>query len=89
MRKILFILIVISCWVGMAGCSDDDNKGPDVSFRRPYYILPASESLNVEIRLSEPAPADITVPFTVAGTGEEGIDYSLSAHEFVVQAGLD
>lgn len=61
MRKILFILIVISCWVGMAGCSDDDNKGPDVSFRRPYYILPASESLNVEIRLSEPAPADITV----------------------------
>ncbi|MFR7810787.1 MAG: hypothetical protein ACLU4J_15770 [Butyricimonas paravirosa] len=27
MRKILFILIVISCWVGMAGCSDDDNKG--------------------------------------------------------------
>ena len=81
MRKILFILIVISCWVGMAGCSDDDNKGPDVSFRRPYYILPASES--------EPAPADITVPFTVAGTGEEGIDYSLSAHEFVVQAGLD
>ena len=32
MRKILFILIVISCWVGMAGCSDDDNKGPDVFF---------------------------------------------------------
>lgn len=89
MRKVLFILIVVSCWVGMTGCSDDGNKGPDVSFRRPYYILPASESLNVEVRLSEPAQADITVPFTVAGTGEEGIDYSLSAHEFVVQAGLD
>ena len=73
MRKVLFILIVVSCWVGMTGCSDDGNKGPDVSFRRPYYILPASESLNVEVRLSEPAQADITVPFTVAGTGEEGL----------------
>ena len=27
MRKVLFILIVVSCWVGMTGCSDDGNKG--------------------------------------------------------------
>ncbi len=89
MRKILFLLMVVGFWVGMAGCSDDEKKGPDVSFRRPYYVLPASESLDVEVRLSEPAPTDLTVPFTVGGTGEEGVDYSLSAHEFIVKAGSD
>lgn len=89
MRKILVIWMLIVSFVGFIGCSDDDAKVPDISFRRAYYVLPAMEALNVEVRLSEPATEDLTVTFDVTGTGEEGEDYAISAHEFIVKAGLD
>lgn len=89
MRKILYIWMSIMTIAGMGGCSDDDTKGPNISFRRAYYVLSAIEMLNVEVRLSEPAKEDLTVTFEVGGTGEEGTDYAISAHEFVVKAGLD
>lgn len=89
MRKIVVIWMLVVSFAGFIGCSDDDAKGPDISFRRAYYVLPAMEALNVEVRLSEPATEDLTVAFDVTGTGEEGGDYAISAHEFIVKAGLD
>lgn len=89
MRNILYIYLVIVIFSLVLGCSDDEVGCPTISFRRPYYILSPTEDLNVEVRLSEATLNNLTVGFTVGGTGKEGEDYIISAKEFMIPAGQD
>ena len=89
MQKLLFLLIMFVGLVALGGCSDDKSNPLTVSFMRPYYILPESEPLDVEIRLSQPAAEGLTVPFTVGGDAVLDDEYILSANEFVVAPGQD
>ena len=89
MQKLLNIVLVITSLCSLIGCSDDEVNSPTVSFRRPYYILSTTGDLSVEVRLSEPTSRDLVVNFTLGGTGEEGVDYTLSASEFLIPAGQD
>lgn len=89
MQKILKMILVIIVLHGVAGCSDDEVNSPTVSFRRPYYILSTTGDLEVEVRLSEPTSRDLSIGFTVGGTGEEGVDYEISSREFLIPAGQE
>ena len=45
MRKILFVFSLLVSLSLLWACSDDDDKGPTLSFGRPIYILKAVDSL--------------------------------------------
>ena len=87
MRKILFVFSLLVSLSLLWACSDDDDKGPTLSFGRPIYILKAVDSLAVEVMVSEPVTEVVRVPFTVEGSAVEGEDYTLSAREFTIQPG--
>ena len=85
MQRLVFLFILAV----MSSCTDDKVDIRTVSFMRPYYILPQSQSLEVEIRLSEPVDQELVIPFSVGGSAVENDEYVLSAHEFIVSAGQD
>lgn len=68
MKNIIsFICLLLSmCFVA---CNDDDSeeKGPQLAFSELIYTLDAEEPLNVEIRVSEPVPANTSVKFNIRG----------------------
>lgn len=86
-RLFLLVLWVIAC-LGVA-CSDDDNDGATLSFGRAYYVLQAQSAIEVDLRASSPVENALAVKINVSGSAVEGEDYSISAKEFVFQAGED
>ncbi|MFR7877620.1 MAG: hypothetical protein ACLU4J_15120 [Butyricimonas paravirosa] len=68
MKNIISIicLLLSMCFVA---CNDDDSeeKGPQLAFSELIYTLDAEEPLNVEIRVSEPVPANTSVKFNIRG----------------------
>lgn len=88
MKNIISIicLLLSMCFVA---CNDDDSeeKGPQLAFSELIYTLDAEEPLNVEIRVSEPVPANTSVKFNIRGAAVQGEEYELSANEFVIPAG--
>ena len=58
-----------------------------LSFSRSIYILPASSSLEIELRASVAPEQDLEVPIQLTGTAVKGTDYTISAEKFVIKAG--
>ena len=76
--------------LGFAACEEDDPidlNTPILQFAQTVYSLPPTESLEVKLTVSQPAPQEMTVAFDVSGAAIEGEEYELSAHEFQFAAG--
>lgn len=63
---------------------------PTVSFTLARQTVDESiegKQISVEVRLSHASPEDITVPFSVGGTAEQAIDYTISGSPVTIPAG--
>ena len=81
-----FLLMIILVMVS-AACNDDDSSAAKLSFSRSIYILPASGSLEVELRASVAPETDLSIPVIIEGSAILDEDYEISANGFVIKAG--
>jgi len=66
----------------------DDDEKPSVSFQYSDLILSEdSNKTNVKVQLTHESGFDVVIPFNIAGTASQGIDYNLSKYEFLIKAG--
>lgn len=89
MKKAIFLFSFLFAIGSLFSCSDDDDGGsaPTLSFAKSSYFLPSDEPVEVEIICSAAVQVATTVKFSISGTAEKGVDYTLSAEEFVIPAG--
>ncbi len=60
---------------------------PSIQFVKTQAVLLADSPLTVQMSVSKPVEASLTVPVQVSGTAEAGKEYSLSSQSFVFAAG--
>ena len=60
---------------------------PTVEFSKSYYVLPADGSVDVSLRLSETLLEDKTFSFSVSGSAEKDVEYSLSSDDITIEGG--
>jgi hypothetical protein len=88
MKKYLNILTLLTLLlIGLSSCSKESNGGLSLSFSRSIYILPASSSLEIELRASVAPEQDLEVPIQLTGSAIKDKDYTISAEKFIIKAG--
>lgn len=60
---------------------------PSIQFVKTQAVLLADSPLTVQMSVSKPVEASLTVPVQVTGTAVSGTEYSLSSQSFVFAAG--
>ncbi|MEQ7799283.1 hypothetical protein ABDJ41_05670 [Pedobacter sp. ASV1-7] len=76
--------------VTLVSCGKDDElskRGNVLEFETTTYSIPQSGELVMKIVTTAPVSSDVSIPFTISGTAEKGIDFDLSASAFVIPAG--
>lgn len=87
--KQLTYLLWMGCLFFLAACSSDDPQSstlPQINIEKTHYSL-AKGSVDVKLVADAPVPADVEIPFSMYGEANEGTDYTLSAHSFLIKAG--
>jgi hypothetical protein len=84
MKKI-FLLIAAFTALLFTSCSKDDSV--EISFGKTTYAMLADGSVDVELKVTEPASSDITIPVTFGGSAVINDEYTVSANEFVIKSG--
>lgn len=85
MKKIfpnIAVLMVMA--LALVGCV---KELPTVEFSKAYYVLPADGSVDVSVRLSETLLEDKTLSFSVSGSAEKDVEYSLSSDCINIEGG--
>lgn len=81
MKRILNYLFLFAM-IAMASCSDSDNAVTKVEFAKAVNVMLADAPIDVTLKLSSSATSNIAIPFTVSGTAEEGVEYTISSTSF-------
>jgi hypothetical protein len=58
-----------------------------LNFARTDYSIPQSGEVTIQVFTSKPVSASTTIPITITGTAVRGVDYELSADNFIIPAG--
>jgi hypothetical protein len=89
-QRLLLPTCVLSVLVLVAGC-DTNDMAPDPTIRlaeSSYQVSESSQSLDVEVKLSQSAPESITVPLALSGSAIAGVDYEEpEANEVTIEQG--
>jgi len=88
--RFLLPLCLLSLAFVFAACdSNDMSMETTIAFdQATYEVSEASQSVEVEVVLSEAAPEDVTVPITFGGSAIAGVDYEdPSAEEVTIEQG--
>lgn len=78
------IAVLMVMALSLVGCV---KQLPTVEFSKAYYVLPADGSVDVSIRLSETQLEDKTFSFSVSGSAEKDVEYSLSSDDITIEGG--
>lgn len=70
----------------LASCEDDETATPKVSFETETVQIAenATAALQLKVMLSDAAPSDLIIPFTLSGTAVEGVNFEAIADKSVV-----
>ena len=86
-KEITKILTITLLAMMVTSCNNDDDAGANLSFSRSIYVLPATGSLNIELKASVAPENDLIVPITIDGSAVLDDEYEISAKEFIIKAG--
>lgn len=74
----------------LSSCGKDDElskRGNVLEFETTTYSIPQSGELVIKIVTTAPVSTDVSIPFKITGTAEQGTDFDLSSETFVIPAG--
>ena len=86
-KEITKILTITLLAMMVTSCNNEDDAGANLSFSRSIYVLPATGSLNIELKASVAPENDLIVPITIDGSAVLDDEYEISAKEFIIKAG--
>jgi hypothetical protein len=87
-RNILGVTLLAA--MTFVSCGKDDElskRGNVLEFETTTYSIPQSGELIMKIVTTAPVSSDVSIPFKITGTAEQGKDFDLSANAFVIPAG--
>lgn len=89
-HRLLLPTCILSVLVLLAAC-DTNDMAPDPTIRfaeSSYQVSESSQSLDVEVELSQSAPESITVPLAISGSAIAGVDYKEpESNELTIEQG--
>lgn len=71
-------LVMVSC---------EDLNDPTMEFEHMLYTVYAGGSVDITVKISEPAASDVTVSLVFSGDAEKGVDYTVSEESLTFLAG--
>src|SRR6056297_3442114 len=89
-RRLLLPTCILSVLVLLAAC-DTNDMAPDTTVgfvESSYQVSESSQSLDVEVELSQSAPESATIPLAIGGSAIAGEDYKEpEANEVTIEQG--
>ncbi len=88
MKRILTLIALAAAVIATASCDKEGgNETPTVEFARSFYQLYSDSSVDIVVRLSQPAAQDVTIPLEFGGTAAINEDYTVDSPEVTILAG--
>lgn len=88
MKRILTLIALAAAVTVTASCDKEGGKEtPTVEFARSFYQLYSDSSVDIVVRLSQPAAQDVTIPLEFGGTAAINEDYTVDSPEVTILAG--
>jgi len=86
MKKLFTILTIAAAVILAVACNKDGSK-IKMNFATSLYDLEELGSVEVVLKLSEPAPSSVEIPVRFSGSAVKDTDYSVSSDKFTFNAG--